>query len=170
MLQVQNFWKILERQGFLEFAKSATVTIQTLQAPAFQSDLNKKAIPKDSSAPNALPRRSPRSKVIQSLPSWPTELQRHRRTTQDYTQDTEDHTGYTGMHGTRRTTHAGPGRNTRNTASGRWLLPCQGMTHHRLPRLNQPLLPVWGQQPLAHHGRPHLPAWGQPLTHHGAAD
>lgn len=97
MLQVQNFWKILERQGFPGFAKSAIVTIQALQAPAYQNDLNKKAIPKDSPAPSALPRCSPRSEVTKRLPSWPTELQRHRRTTQDYT-------GHTGMHGTRRTT------------------------------------------------------------------
>lgn len=128
MLQVQNFWKILERQGFSEFANSAIVAIQALQAPAYQSDLHKKAIPKDSPVPSALPRCSPRSEVTQRLPSWPTELQRHRRTTQDYT----EHRGPHGTHRNARDTqnHAGAGRSTRNTASGRWLLPSQGRTHH----------------------------------------
>lgn len=138
MLQVQNFWKILEK-GFLEFAKSATVTIQTLQAPAFQGDLNKKAIPKGSPAPKALPRRSPRSQVIQRLPSWPTELQRHRRTTQDYTQDTEDHTGYTGMHGTRRTTQDQAGtRGTLRLAAGSY--PARGRSATPTPAA-QPATP-----------------------------
>lgn len=159
MLQVQNFWKILERQRFSEFAKSATVTIQTLQAPAFQSDLNNKAIPKDSPAPNTLPRRSLRSEVTQRLPSWPTELQRPRRTTWD----TEDHTGHTEPRRTRQ----------EHEEHCVWpLAPTQSGEDppHRLPRLSRPLLPVWGQQPLVHRGRPHLPAWRQPLTHHSAAD